>query len=477
MKRRSFTHEYSYRGYFHITINTADYLRQPLGRVCGHVEAADDEAGAPYVELTPIGQMVQDELLGSITRHYPMVEVDEYVIMPEHLHILLHATRDIFSSNGRRTHVGRVIAGFKQGCNRRYWEMTGRISTATAMGTAEQEGSLATKSPGTIAANQVAGSTTAGRETGGTTAGRGEGTAAQEAGSTTAVKETSAAAAHVAGSGAAGRGEGATAGRETEAAAASIDRARALNDSVVEHHHPSPASPLPPLFEAGYCDVIPIDDRQLTTQRAYIRNNPRSRLLRTSNRASLMTHRGGIDTAVTPSAMCGYLRRVCPAHLFTPAIWQELEVRFLMEDSHIRCDSFGNRELLQRHLRPVICHRKDAALFSFQKAQCLKAAESGEVLVSARIAPGEQEIMDAVLTSGFPVIHIEDNGFSDHYHPSADKLDACAVGQLLIVTPWHYLFRRKDETIQVPFCKAMNCLAQALSRTKDDWWKKGGALP
>lgn len=34
-----------------------------------------------------------------------------------------------------------------------------------------------------------------------------------------------------------------------------------------------------PLFEGGYCDVMPIDARQLETQRAYIKGNPRSRLL------------------------------------------------------------------------------------------------------------------------------------------------------------------------------------------------------
>ena len=447
MKRRSFTHEYSHRGYFHITISTSDSLRQPLGRVCGNINAADDEAGAPHVELTPIGQMVQNELLGSITRHYPMLEVDEYVVMPEHLHILLHATRDIFSSNGRRTHVGRVIAGFKQGCNRRYWEMTGRISAATARSAKMQEEDLATKSPGAIAAaaNREAGNEAANREAGNEAANR-------EAGNEAANREAGAI-----------------------ATAPSVGTAIALNDSVVEHN-PAPTSPLPPLFDAGYCDVIPVDEQQLATQRAYIRNNPRSRLLRTSNRTTLMTLRGGIDTAVTLSAMCGYLRRVCPSHLFTPTIWQELQARFLTADNHINCDSYGNRELLHHHLLPVICHRKDAALFSFQKARCMKEAESGAILVSARIAPGEQEIMDAVLTSGFPVIHIKDNGFSDRFHPSADKLDACATGCLLIVTPWRYLFRRKDEALHVPFCKAMNCIAQALCRTKDDWWKEGRAL-
>ncbi len=413
MKRRSFTHEYSYRGYFHITISTGQQLRQPLGRVCGDIGKPDGDAGAPHVELTPFGQMVQQELLTSIKRHYPMVEVDTYVIMPEHLHILLHATRDIFSATGRRTHIGRVIAGFKQGCNRRYWEMTGRITAPATEGLAE---GLATKSPDAITSNAEA---------------------------TTKAAATN---------------------------AATTNAAMALNDSVVEHH-PSPSAPLPPLFDAGYCDVVPVDEAQLATQRAYILNNPRSRLLRTSNRARLMPRRGGIDTAVSPSAMCGFLRRECTANQFTPAIWQELQARFLIENGHISCDSYGNRELLKRHLLPVVCHRKDTTLFTQQKTRSLEAAAAGAVLVSARIARGEQDIMDAALAEGYPVIRIIDNGFSDHYHPSEEMIDTCANDLLLLVTPWRYQFRRKDDAIHVPFCKAMNCVVQALCRTKDDWWK------
>ncbi|MBE6256050.1 MAG: hypothetical protein E7105_11195 [Prevotella sp.] len=444
MKRRSFTHEYSYRGYFHITISTGHQLRQPLGQVCGDIGKPDGDAGAPHVELTPFGLMVQQELLTSIKRHYPMVEVDTYVIMPEHLHILLHATRDIFSATGRRTHIGRVIAGFKQGCNRRYWEMTGRITTPATEGLAggPEEGMV----EGQVE-RQVEGQ--AERQV------EGQATKSPDAIATNAATPANAATINA-----------------TPADATPAKAAIALNDSIVEHR---PSAPLPPLFDTGYCDVIPIDEAQLATQRAYILNNPRSRLLRTSNRAQLMPRRGGIDTAVSPSAMCGFLRRECTANQFTPAIWQELQARFLIENDHISCDSYGNRELLKRRLLPVVCHRKDAALFAQQKARCLEAAAAGALLVSARIARGEQDIMNAASAAGYPVIRIIDNGFSDRYHPSEEMIDACANSRLLLVTPWHYQFRRKDDAIHVPFCKAMNCVAQALCRTKDDWWKHQNA--
>ena len=58
---------------------------------------------------------------------------------------------------------------------------------------------------------------------------------------------------------------------------------------------------------------------------------------------------------------------------------------------------------------PVVCHRKDAALFVQQKARCLEEAAKETVLVSARISKDEQEILDTALLSGYPIIRIEDD--------------------------------------------------------------------
>ena len=226
---------------------------------------------------------------------------------------------------------------------------------------------------------------------------------------------------------------------------------------------------LPPLFDAGYCDVMPVDEAQLATQRAYIRSNPRSRLLRATYRSWLHPQRHTVDTAVTPNALRGYLERECPLQL-TPEEFASLANRLMLENGHITCDSYGSTELLKHKLLPVVCHRKDAALFAKQKARCLEEAASGAVLVSARIAKGEQEILDTALCSGYLVARIVDNGFPEIYHPSADLMDDCAAGLLLLLTPWNYRFRAHDENVSVPFCKTMNCLVQAICRMKDDWW-------
>lgn len=435
MNRRSTTHDYSLPGIYHITIRVEKSLHQPLGHVTGSLDAPDGTPDAPHVELTPVGEMVRHELQHGITAHYPMLAVQDYIIMPEHLHFLLVVQDKILSRNGKTLPVGQAIAGFKLGCNRHYWQLlqlphpaalqqqAEPVATRTAVtGTPAPAGSAAS---GPAAAGSAAPST-----------------------APSAVRVPSGLAAGSAASGPAAAGPAATG---TAAVAAPT---------------------LPSLFAPGYCDVIPVTPEQLAQQRDYIRKNPRSRLLRTSNRAWLQPRRGGIDTALTPAALRGYLQRECPAGIATADALSLIEHRLLLADGKITCDSYGNRALLADHrLLPVVCHRKDAALLSAQKARSLQEAAAGAVLVSPRISKNEQDIIDAAIHDGYPVILIADNGLPQIYHPSQERLNRCAEGLQLIVTPWQYQYRPRQEAITVLFCKAMNCVAQALCRLRDDWWK------
>lgn len=228
MKRRSHSHDYSRCGCYHITIRTTKALHQPLGQIAGRLDRPDGDSEAPHVVLSPLGQMVEQELKESIQRYYPMLEVMDYVIMPEHLHFLLVAHRDIVSNGGKPTHLGKVIAGFKYGCNKRYWAMTGRAKPGSS-----------------------------------------------------------------------------TAGSSTPAAELPGTRGSVLGDSVAKKDAGEKLD-APPLFDAGYCDVMPIDEAQLATQRAYIRANPRSRLLRTTNRQWLQPQRHTVNTAVSIRALNGF---------------------------------------------------------------------------------------------------------------------------------------------------------------------------
>ena len=421
MQRRMATHNYALPGTYHITLHVADGMGLPLGQIQGSLEQPDESPNAPHVAMTPVGNMVREELLTSITMHYAMIRVDTFVIMPEHLHVLLQVTAPIVSSTGRPTHLGQVIAGFKKGCNRRYWTMTGQDAAAGAAQAVNSSGEPLNTVSGS--AFRVSGSTS--RVSGGTS---------RVSGGTSRVSG----------------GSPAREGKRTPSSGTTGRR---------------------PLFAYGYCDVQPITPEQLDTQRAYIKANPRSRLLRSRQRATLTACRNGFTTALTPSALRGFLLRECLQKHATAEALDAIKCRLLLADGKIALDTYGKRQLLNSKLLPVVCHRKEKSLFEQQKARCMEEAGNGAIMVSARISAGEQEIMNEMVNHGFPVIIIADNGFPERYHPSAVRLDLCATDRLLLVTPWQYQYRGKNEQVTIPFCKAMNCVAQALCRQKDDWWK------
>ena len=116
-----------------------------------------------------------------------------------------------------------------------------------------------------------------------------------------------------------------------------------LGDSVAKERLVA-TKELAPLFDAGYCDVMPVDAEQLATQRAYIHNNPRSRLQRMMNRAWLHPQRHIIDTAVRPRALYDYLQRECPLQM-NAEVFASLEKRLLVANQHVMCDSYGNAHL------------------------------------------------------------------------------------------------------------------------------------
>ena len=86
MTRRATAHDYTRTGIYHITLHVAEGMGCPLGTVVGDAKAPDGHPDAPRVEFSPIGQMVEHELLHSITARYPMITMDSYVIMPDHVH-------------------------------------------------------------------------------------------------------------------------------------------------------------------------------------------------------------------------------------------------------------------------------------------------------------------------------------------------------------------------------------------------------
>ena len=81
-KNRLQSYDYQSPGYYFLTFCTAD-------RACilGHVTKSDETQQSSVI-LSKVG-MVVDEAIRAIPAHYPGVALDQYVIMPNHVHLIL----------------------------------------------------------------------------------------------------------------------------------------------------------------------------------------------------------------------------------------------------------------------------------------------------------------------------------------------------------------------------------------------------
>lgn len=111
MKRRMVDHDYHGRGIYMITLCVEKRIPR-LGALCG----PDSCHSQPWVSLSSLGKRVEAEWLG-IPRYYPQIKVLALTVMPDHLHGILFVTDSL------PVHLGKVINGFKAGCNRAAREM------------------------------------------------------------------------------------------------------------------------------------------------------------------------------------------------------------------------------------------------------------------------------------------------------------------------------------------------------------------
>ena len=65
MNRRSEYKNYMLPGIYHITVKAAEALRAPFGKVVGNIDKKDGDPDEPRVTLSPVGKMVEQELLHS----------------------------------------------------------------------------------------------------------------------------------------------------------------------------------------------------------------------------------------------------------------------------------------------------------------------------------------------------------------------------------------------------------------------------
>ena len=120
MKRRSPWHDYRKRGTYMLTLVVEG--RVPLfGELKGNAEVPLGSPNTPRVEYSELGRTILRDEICKINKFYPQVEVWKVCIMPDHIHMIVRVKEDL----PEKKHLGKVVAGFKSGCNNAYWKIFG----------------------------------------------------------------------------------------------------------------------------------------------------------------------------------------------------------------------------------------------------------------------------------------------------------------------------------------------------------------
>lgn len=116
--RRHHSHHYNDKGTYLITL-VVNGRKPLLGHIVGDVRAAKGSALYPHIKLSILGEHIKNEELPKINHYYPMAEVWQLCLMPDHVHMILRINDKL----PKGKHLGQIIRGFKTGCTRNWWQL------------------------------------------------------------------------------------------------------------------------------------------------------------------------------------------------------------------------------------------------------------------------------------------------------------------------------------------------------------------
>ena len=118
---RAPNYDYNTPGTYFLTLCTRD-KKCLLSNVVGN-----GVLDVPYIELTDYGK-IADKYINQMNHFYKHVSVERYVIMPNHIHMLLRVLEEDLESGSSRTPiptrqnsiVSLYVSTFKRFCNKEY---------------------------------------------------------------------------------------------------------------------------------------------------------------------------------------------------------------------------------------------------------------------------------------------------------------------------------------------------------------------
>ena len=113
-------YNYSQNGAYFITVCTKNRM-QMLSRITLLQSAGHPGTGVPTVELLWRG-IIADQQIRKMDAFYDGLSVDRYVIMPDHIHLLISIHDGQENPEYRSSAIARFIGTFKRFCNKEYGE-------------------------------------------------------------------------------------------------------------------------------------------------------------------------------------------------------------------------------------------------------------------------------------------------------------------------------------------------------------------
>ena len=117
-------YDYSENGAYFITICTRDRKK-----ILSRISVGTPLPGCPqraWLQLLPHGE-IADKYIRQIDRYYDHLTVDKYIIMPDHIHMLItvkgHPGRGVPTKQEERSStIARFVGTVKRFCNKEYGE-------------------------------------------------------------------------------------------------------------------------------------------------------------------------------------------------------------------------------------------------------------------------------------------------------------------------------------------------------------------
>ena len=421
--RRHRSHNYRDVGTYLITMTVAGGARV-FGHVEGKAKAKRGEEGFATFIPTELGKVVLTEERQKIERYYPMVEVWQFCLMPDHIHMIIR----IKSTLPPKKHLGTIIGAFMGGISRAWWRMTGQ-SPADA-GDTGAENKKAISSPGISSAGisspdasspgiSSPGISSAGISSPGISSPGISSPGISSPGfSSPGISSPDASSPGISSAGISGPAVSSAVCPSAPVSAASAGEKR----GVLSRRS---------LFDEGYNDHILMRPGQLNNWKAYLADNPHRLLLRQSHpdlmRRSLCLTIGGTRYSAfgnfmllkRPEKVQGQCHRVARYGDLTDEERRRYGCPVMSPDSKTRIAYELTQHFHDNYRRTMMPVRTGAA-----------------VLITPGISEGEKMMKQEALTDRLPFIHLQKEPITPRWKPEQSRFYACVEGTLLILAPW-----------------------------------------